>query len=84
MSEVNDFEKMIMDSDTVLIKLYFSITKDEQLKRFTNLQSDPLKKWKFSVVDSKAQDLWDKYTGYKNVMFEKTNTSYAPWKNYPC
>lgn len=80
MSEVNDFEKMIMDDDTILIKLYFSISKDEQLKRFTNLQSDPLKKWKFSKVDGQAQELWDEYTKYKKEMFEKTNSDYAPWK----
>jgi polyphosphate kinase 2 len=80
MGEVNDFEKMIMDEDTILIKLYFSISKEVQLRRFTNLQSDPLKKWKYSEVDSKAQELWDEYTKYKKEMFEKTNTSYAPWK----
>ncbi|MGB0806248.1 MAG: polyphosphate kinase 2 [Salibacteraceae bacterium] len=80
MSEVNDFEKMIMDDHTILIKLYFSISKEEQQKRFTNLQMDPLKKWKFSEVDSKAQELWDQYTYYKKEMFAKTNTSYAPWK----
>ncbi len=80
MSEVNDFEKMIMDDDTVLIKLYFSISKDEQLRRFTNLQNNPLKKWKYSLVDSKAQELWDSYTQYKQKMFDNTNTEYAPWK----
>lgn len=80
MSEVNDFEKMIMDDDTILIKLYFSISKDEQLRRFTNLQNNPLKKWKYSLVDSKAQELWDIYTDYKKKMFEQTNTDYAPWK----
>jgi polyphosphate kinase 2 len=80
MTEVNNFEKMIMDDHTILIKLYFSISKEEQLKRFTNLQSDPLKKWKYSEVDSRAQDLWDVYTQYKNEMFDKTNSHYAPWK----
>jgi polyphosphate kinase 2 len=79
-SEVNEFEKMILDKDSILIKLYFSISKEEQLKRFTNLQLDPLKKWKFSEVDGKAQELWDKYTEYKKEMFEKTHTELAPWK----
>lgn len=80
MNEVNSFEKMIMDDNTVLIKMYFSISKDEQQKRFTLLQSDPLKKWKYSEVDSHAQELWDEYTFYKNEMFNRTNTPYAPWK----
>ena len=69
MSEVNDFEKMIQDDDTILIKLYFSISKEEQLRRFTNLQNNPLKKWKYSKVDSQAQELWDEYTHYKKLMF---------------
>ncbi len=80
MSEVNDFEKMIQDDDTILIKLYFSISKEEQLRRFTNLQNNPLKKWKYSKVDSQAQELWDQYTHYKKLMFEKTHTDHAPWK----
>ncbi|MFT4753721.1 MAG: polyphosphate kinase 2 [Salibacteraceae bacterium] len=80
MDEVNSFEKMIIDDDTVLVKLYFSISKEEQLKRFTNLQSDPVKKWKYSLVDSKAQELWEQYTFYKDEMFNRTNTAYAPWK----
>lgn len=79
MSHVNDFEKMITDSDTYLIKFYFSISKDEQLKRFNEIKNSPLKKWKFSSVDSNAQELWDKYTFYKDQMFLKTNTTNAPW-----
>lgn len=79
MSHVNDFEKMITDSDTHLIKFYFSISKDEQLKRFNEIKNSPLKKWKFSSVDSNAQELWDKYTFYKDQMFLKTNTTNAPW-----
>ena len=79
MSQVNDFEKMITDSNTYLIKFYFSISKDEQLKRFNEIKNSPLKKWKFSSVDSNAQELWDKYTFYKDQMFLKTNTINAPW-----
>lgn len=80
MSEVNDFEKMLVNENSILIKLYFSISKDEQQKRFSNIVADPLKRWKYSEVDSKAQDLWDEYTRYKREMFDKTNTEYAPWK----
>jgi polyphosphate kinase 2 len=79
MDQVNEFEKMITDSNTYLIKLYFSISKDEQLKRFNDIKKSSLKKWKFSNVDSKAQKLWKKYTYYKDQMFLKTNTSDSPW-----
>lgn len=79
MDQVNEFEKMITDSNTYLIKFYFSISKDEQLKRFNDIKNSSLKKWKFSSVDSKAQKLWKKYTYYKDQMFLKTNTSNSPW-----
>ncbi|MCZ4408863.1 polyphosphate kinase 2 [Cryomorphaceae bacterium 1068] len=80
MSQVNEFEKMLIDSDTYLIKFYFSITKDEQARRFDDIKENPLKRWKMTPVDEKAQELWDEYTTYKEVMFEKTNTDHAPWK----
>lgn len=80
MGHVNDFEKMLIDSDTYLIKIYFSITKEEQAKRFRDIKSSPLKKWKMTAVDEKAQELWDDYTFYKEKMFSRTDTSYAPWK----
>ncbi|PIF01671.1 MAG: polyphosphate kinase 2 [Maribacter sp.] len=79
MSQVNDFEKMIIASDTYLIKLYFSITKEEQKKRFEDIRKSDLKRWKLSVVDEKAQDLWDEYTKYKQVMLGDTDTEHAPW-----
>ncbi|MGR3811288.1 polyphosphate kinase 2 [Jiulongibacter sp. NS-SX5] len=79
MSQVNDFEKMVQSSDTYLIKLYFSITKEEQEERFEEIKSDPLKRWKITPVDLRAQELWDKYTEYKEKMFEVTNTENAPW-----
>lgn len=79
MSQVNDFEKMLVQSDTHLIKFYFSITKKEQAKRFAEIQSDPLKRWKMTAVDEKAQSLWDEYTRYKEDMFEATDTKVAPW-----
>jgi polyphosphate kinase 2 len=79
MKNVNNFENMIIDSNTYLVKLYFSISKEEQLKRFNDIKNNPLKKWKFSNVDSKAQQLWDKYTSFKNEMFNKTHTIKSPW-----
>lgn len=79
MGQVNDFERMLVESGTFLIKFYFSISKEEQAKRFKEIKSNPLKKWKMSPVDEKAQELWDDYTHYKNLMFDKTDTELCPW-----
>lgn len=79
MGQVNDFEKMITESGIYFIKFYFSISKEEQAKRFKEIKSSPLKKWKMSPVDEKAQKLWDEYSRYKEAMFEKTNTERCPW-----
>lgn len=78
MSQVNDFERMLVQSDTYLIKLYFSISKKEQAKRFEDIKTNPLKRWKMTPVDEKAQALWDDYTDYKQRMFAATNTQLAP------
>lgn len=80
MNEVNDFERMLVSENSILIKLYFSISKEEQKSRFDTIKDDPLKRWKYSEVDSKAQEFWDVYTEYKDEMFNKTNSEFAPWK----
>ncbi|MCG1037754.1 polyphosphate kinase 2 [Polaribacter sargassicola] len=80
MNQVNDFERMILESGIHLVKIYMSISKKEQAKRFADIKSDPLKQWKMTKLDEKAQDLWDQYTEYKKAMFEKTNTKESPWK----
>ena len=79
MSQVNDFEKMLVDSGIRLVKFYFSISKDEQARRFKDIKASPVKKWKFSAVDKAALSLWDDYTNYKKKMFDKTDTEFAPW-----
>ena len=79
MNQVNDFERMIIESGIRLIKFYFSIAKDGQKKRFEDIKSSPIKKWKYSPVDQNALALWDDYTAYKKKMFKKTNTEIAPW-----
>ncbi|KPM48419.1 polyphosphate kinase 2 [Jiulongibacter sediminis] len=79
MGQVNEFEKMIQSADTYLVKLYFSISKEEQAERFEEIKSDPLKRWKITPVDLRAQELWDEYTKYKEKMFAHTNTENAPW-----
>jgi len=80
MSQVNDFERMILESGIHLVKIYMSISKKEQAKRFDEIKSDPLKQWKMSPVDERAQELWDDYTKYKQAMFDVTNTEQSPWK----
>ncbi len=80
MGQVNEFEKMLVDSGTHLIKFYFSITKAEQAKRFKEIRSNPLKKWKITPVDLKAQELWEEYTKYKQKMWDHTDTKLAPWQ----
>ncbi|SDS08801.1 polyphosphate kinase 2, PA0141 family [Polaribacter sp. KT25b] len=80
MNQVNDFERMILESGIHLVKIYMSISKKEQAKRFEDIKNDPLKQWKMTKLDEKAQLLWDQYTEYKNAMFAKTNTKISPWK----
>ncbi|WP_428742519.1 polyphosphate kinase 2 [Tenacibaculum sp.] len=80
MNQVNDFERMILESGIRLVKIYMSITKKEQAKRFSDIKDNPLKQWKMTPVDERAQELWDDYTEYKKAMFSKTNTVISPWK----
>jgi polyphosphate kinase 2 len=79
MLQVPEFEHMLYEDGVTIIKFWFSISKDEQLNRFNSRLKTPLKRWKFSPVDQKGQEYWDKYTHYKNQMFSKTHTSYSPW-----
>jgi len=77
--ETPEFEKMIVNSDIIFIKFYFSVSKKEQAKRFEKRITDPLKQYKISPVDQEAQRLWDKYTIAKYSMLLSTNTPYAEW-----
>lgn len=79
MNQVNEFERMITESGIRLVKIYMSISKREQAKRFEEIKNDPLKQWKMTPVDEKAQELWDVYTEYKNKMFEKTKEGLISW-----
>ena len=80
MNQVNEFERMITESGIILVKIYMSISKKEQAKRFEDIKNNPLKQWKISKVDEKAQELWDSYTDYKNEMFENTKNGGVPFK----
>ncbi|WP_440880522.1 polyphosphate kinase 2 [Tenacibaculum sp. C7A-26P2] len=77
--QVPEFEHMLYEDGVVIIKFWLSISKSEQLRRFNARNNNPLKRWKFSPVDKKGQELWDKYTFYKDEMFSKTHTAYSPW-----
>lgn len=79
MIQVPEFEHMLYEDGVHLIKLWFSITKKEQLKRFNSRLTNPLKFWKFSSVDMEGQKKWDNFTFYKDQMFVKTHTSFSPW-----
>ena len=77
--EVPEFEKMLVKSDTILFKFYFSVSKKEQGRRFKKRETDPLKQYKLSPVDKESQKLWDKYTVAKYSMLMASNTEIAPW-----
>ncbi len=64
---------------TILLKLYFSVTKKEQARRFERRKNDPLRQWKLSEVDLQAQDLWDEFTEKKFMLLKKTHTKQSPW-----
>jgi polyphosphate kinase 2 len=73
------FEKDIVRQGTILVKLYFSVTKEEQARRFERRKNDPLRQWKLSEIDVQAQDRWDEFTTQKYEMLKRTNTTHAPW-----
>jgi polyphosphate kinase 2 len=79
MIQVPEFEQMLFDDGVIIIKFWFSISKEEQLKRFNSRLANPLKQWKFSPVDKEGQIRWDLYTNYKEKMFFKTHTCFCPW-----
>jgi polyphosphate kinase 2 len=76
---VTGFEKDLVRQGTVLVKLYFSVTKEEQQRRFARRYTDPLRQWKFSQIDTQAQDRWDEFTTCKYEMIKRTGTPTAPW-----
>lgn len=77
--EVPEFEKMLVNSNIKIFKFYFSVSKDEQERRFNKRRNDPLKQYKLSPVDEQSQGLWDKYTIAKYSMLLASHTNHAPW-----
>jgi polyphosphate kinase 2 len=76
---VTGFEKDLVRQGTILIKLYFSVTKEEQARRFERRRNDPLRQWKLSEVDVQAQSRWDDFTKQKYEMLKRSHTNHAPW-----
>lgn len=79
MVQVPEFEHMLYEAGTTIIKFWFSVNKQQQLYRFNRRLKNPLKKWKYSPVDEKGQELWDTFTYYKDQMFSRTHNAFSPW-----
>jgi polyphosphate kinase 2 len=81
MKKVIVYENNFLEDDgrTLLLKLYFSVSKEEQSRRFERRKNDPLRQWKLSEVDLQAQELWDEFTEKKFMLLKKTHTKNSPW-----
>jgi len=79
LKDAPEFEEMLVDEGIELFKFYFSVSKDEQARRFKSRESDPLKQYKLSPVDKESQRLWDEYSLAKFMMLSATHTDAAPW-----
>jgi polyphosphate kinase 2 len=74
-----EFERMLVHSGVKLVKYWFSVSREEQLRRFISRRDDPLKQWKLSPLDLASLDRWDDYSAAKKTMFFHTDTADAPW-----
>ncbi len=79
MRECPDFERFLVRSGIYLIKFWFSVSQDEQRRRFKERELHPLKRWKLSPIDKASLDKWDDYTRAKEAMFFTTDTADCPW-----
>jgi polyphosphate kinase 2 len=79
MRQAPELERMLVRSGLRLYKYWFSVTREEQARRFTAREVDPLKQWKLSPIDKASLDKWDDYTKAKESMFFETDTADAPW-----
>ncbi len=79
MRQTPELERMLVRSGIRLFKYWFSVTQDEQLRRFDSREHEPLKQWKLSPIDRQSLDKWDEYTEAKEAMFFYTDTADAPW-----
>jgi polyphosphate kinase 2 len=74
-----DFERMLVRSDIIMLKYWFSVSDEEQEKRFKSRIKDPLKRWKFSPMDLESRSRWLEYSKAKDDMFAHTDTKQVPW-----
>ncbi len=79
MRQTPQIERMLVNSGIRLFKFWFSVSREEQLRRFVSRRDDPLKHWKLSPIDIQSLDKWDDYTAAKKAMFFHTDTADAPW-----
>lgn len=79
MRGVKGFENDLVRQGIILVKLYYSVTKDEQARRFERRKNDPLRQWKLSEIDMQAQEKWDEFTTTKYNMIKQTHSHRAPW-----
>ncbi|MBM2883446.1 polyphosphate kinase 2 [Chromobacterium amazonense] len=79
MRQAPQLERMLVNSGIRLFKYWFSVSREEQLRRFISRRDDPLKHWKLSPIDIQSLDKWDDYTAAKQAMFFHTHTGDAPW-----
>lgn len=79
MRQCPELERMLVNSGILLFKFWFSVSQDEQARRFNRRKTDPLKQWKISPIDLASLDKWDGYTQAKEAMFFYTDTADAPW-----
>lgn len=79
MRQCPSFERMLVRSGIILFKFWFSVTQEEQARRFESRKTDPLKQWKLSPIDQASLSKWDDYTEAKEAMFFYTDTADAPW-----
>lgn len=77
--QVPKFEELLVSAGIILFKFYFSVSKEEQKRRFESRRTDPLKQYKLSPVDARSQELWNQYTLAKYSMLLASNTEFAPW-----
>ena len=77
--EINRFEKDLFDSQTIVVKIWLAISKDEQEQRFKAREETPHKRFKITAEDWRNRDKWDDYLKAAADMFERTSTDYAPW-----
>ena len=79
MRQVPEFEKHLISSGIHLIKFWFSVSREEQRRRFAEREAHPLKQWKLSPIDKASLDKWDDYTLAKETMFFNTDSAESPW-----